>query len=184
MISASFPSGVLPRNGEARLLKLFPVGVVEFVTMPMPFVDAECAVKLAGFRAHRQLAWLRAQPHGAAFLRDFFLFVLESDDRMRRVGIEFGRVRVLEFQNVARKFDRRDLHAQAEAQIRNLFLARVLARPKFFPQCRVRQNRPGPECRPGRMRILSGPDCSISSESILTISTPQSLAMPPWMTAS
>jgi len=38
IISTSFPSGGQAAKGEAAFLETFPVGVVEFVTMPMPFI--------------------------------------------------------------------------------------------------------------------------------------------------
>src|SRR5882724_4945518 len=55
-------------KGEAAFLETFPVGVVEFVTMPMPFIHHERAIKLLRLGAHHELARLRAQAHGAAFL--------------------------------------------------------------------------------------------------------------------
>src|SRR5882762_5106386 len=51
---------------EVGLLEFVAIGVVEFVTMTMPFVDHKRAVKLGGHRTHHQLARLRAQPHRAA----------------------------------------------------------------------------------------------------------------------
>src|SRR5207247_9864718 len=81
---------------------------------------------------------LRAQAHGAAEVRllvaAFDLAVLglplgdERDHRMRRVGIEFGRIRAFEADLVARDLDRGDLHAEADAEVRNLAFAGVLHR--------------------------------------------------------
>src|SRR5439155_11601181 len=47
---------------------------------------------------------------------------------MRRVGIELGAVRTAQARDVARKLDGRELHAEANAQVRNAVLARVADR--------------------------------------------------------
>ena len=75
---------------KAGFFKLFAVGVVEFVPMTMTFVYDKCPIETGGSGADRELAGLRAQAHCAAFLGDACLFVEHRDDRMRRVGIEFG----------------------------------------------------------------------------------------------
>ena len=82
--------GRIAAEDEARLLELLPVGVVEFVAMAMPFIDDKGAIKLRRPGANHQLARLRAQAHGAAFLRHFLLLVQQGNDRMRRIRIEFG----------------------------------------------------------------------------------------------
>ena len=76
-----------------------------------------------------QLAGLRAEAHRAAFLGHLLLRVEQRDDRMRRVEIEFGRVRLLQLQHVAREFDRGDLHAEAKAEIRHFVFAGDTAPP-------------------------------------------------------
>src|ERR1017187_5418939 len=48
-----------------------------------------------------------------------------EDHPMRRSRIEFGGIRLLQAANVARKLDDHGLHAQADAQIRDLILAGV-----------------------------------------------------------
>ena len=53
-------------------------------------------------------------------------FVDQRDHRMRGVGVELGGVRTLEPGLVARHLDRRDLHAEADAEIRDAVLAREL----------------------------------------------------------
>ena len=45
---------------------------------------------------------------------------------MRRVRVKFRRVRLVQFQNVAREFNRGDLHAEAQAEVGNFVFARVL----------------------------------------------------------
>ncbi len=99
--------------------------------MAVAFVDDECAVKLLRLRAHRQLAGLRAEPHRAALFCHALLIVQHRDDRMRRGGVEFGRVRFREFQNIPREFNRRDLHSEAKAEIGDFIFARELRRENF-----------------------------------------------------
>ena len=83
-------------------------------------------------------AGLRAEPHRAAeigllaALLDRAVAVLpfghQRDHRMRRVGVELGAVGVGEAATCARVLDHRELHAQADAEIRDLVLARVADR--------------------------------------------------------
>ena len=49
----------------------------------------------------------------------------ETDDRMRRAGVELGAVGSFEATGVAGEFNRRDLHSQADAEIRDVVFAGV-----------------------------------------------------------
>ena len=46
-----------------------------------------------------------AEAHGAAFLRDIFLFVHQVDNRVGCLFVEFGRVRIFPAEHVASVFD-------------------------------------------------------------------------------
>src|ERR1035437_1402433 len=81
-------------ENESGLLEFFAVAVVEFFTVTMALVNDKRAVKLTRLGANRQLARHRAEPHGAAFLRHFLLRVEQRDDRMRRLQVEFRRMRL------------------------------------------------------------------------------------------
>src|SRR5258706_7419833 len=50
---------------------------------------------------------------------------------MRRVQVELRRMRLGQFQNVSREFNRRDLHAEAQAEVGDLVFARVLGGQNF-----------------------------------------------------
>ena len=102
---------------ESVALEFFAVGVVEFVAVAVPLVDDKGAVELLGLAAHHELAGLRAQPHGAAFLGDVPLGVEQGDDGMRGVFVELGGIGLLQLEDIARKFDAGDLHAQTEAEV-------------------------------------------------------------------
>ena len=52
----------------------------------------------------------------------------QRDDRMRRGAVELGAVRALEPGDVARELDDRELHAEADAEVRHAVLARVAHR--------------------------------------------------------
>ncbi len=92
-----FSIGSIAAENKSGLLEKFAVGVIEFVAMAMPFLNHKGAVKMVGDRTHFQLARLRAEPHGAAFFRNFFLLFLQGDDGMRRVQIKFCGVRFFQF---------------------------------------------------------------------------------------
>ena len=76
-------------------------------------------------RARLELACPGAQAHGAAQFFHAAQFAQLVDDAVRRGGIEFAGVGFRQSADVARIFDAGSLHAQANAEIRNLILARV-----------------------------------------------------------
>src|SRR5262249_17311825 len=116
---------------ESGFFESVTIRVVEFVTMTMPFVNKERPIKLARLRARSEMTHLRTETHRAAFLDHLFLVVEHRNYPVRRAGIEFGRMRLFEMEYVARKFDRGDLHAQAQAEVRNFLLARIFGRGDF-----------------------------------------------------
>src|SRR5437773_3226047 len=130
----------LGEAGGAQALVLQPlhVLVVDFVAMAVAFVDHVRAVDLACEAPGLGHGALSTQPHRPAEIGlfvaalDAAVAVLplghEGDHRVRRVAVEFRAVRAREADDVARKLDHRELHAQAYAEIRDLVLARVLDR--------------------------------------------------------
>jgi hypothetical protein len=75
---------------------------------------------------------------------------------MRRVGIEFRGMRLVQFQHVARKFNGGNLHAQAQAQVGHLVLARIF-RAWILPSMPRSPNPPGTRMPPRPFNILSAP---------------------------
>src|SRR5207249_1662870 len=61
----------------------------------------------------------------------FLLFIEQADDRVRRVRLEFGRVRSFQLEDIAGELDRGNLHAQTKAEVRNLVFADVSGRGDF-----------------------------------------------------
>src|SRR6266481_1189079 len=84
-----FAIGSVAAEGETGFFELFPISIVEFVTVAVAFVHNESAIETSGFSADDKLAGLCAETHGAAFFRDAGLLVEHCDNRMGRVGIEF-----------------------------------------------------------------------------------------------
>ena len=115
--------------------------VVHFVTVAVAFADLRCAVDFGGEAVGFQFHFLRAQPHGAAQIGIFVArfhaavfrlpFVNQGDHGVRRFQIEFGGIGAFQPGHVARVFNQRNLHAQANAQIGNAVFAGKLRRLDF-----------------------------------------------------
>ncbi len=101
----------------------------------MALGDGRLAVQLAYQRILIQLALLRAQAHGAAQIAllgaDFNVAIFvtpfgnQGHNRVFTVWHKFRRVGVFHTRYIAREFNQRNLHTQANAQIRNIVLTRV-----------------------------------------------------------
>ena len=115
------------RDDEARVDERGPVVVVDLVAVPVPLVDHRLAVGLVRARAVDELDRLRAEAHRAAEILDLLLLGQQVDHRIRRLGIHLGRVRALEPDDVARELRDGDVHAEADAEVRDAALARDAA---------------------------------------------------------
>ena len=100
--------------------------VVELVAVAVALPDLRRVVERAGERALFKHAGILAKAHRAALGRHADLLGHERDDGMRRRGGELRARRVIPAEHVARKFDDCDLHAEADAEVRDAALARVL----------------------------------------------------------
>ena len=109
--------------------------VVDLVTMAVTLRDARRPVDPMRKRTGDDIARLRAQAHRAAqigagvppFDRTIAVLPLgdQRDDRMRRRRIELGAVGMREARHVSRVFDDGKLHAEADAEVGNVVLARI-----------------------------------------------------------
>src|SRR3990170_3156559 len=125
-----------PGNAQPFFLQPAKVLVVRLVAMPVALVDDVLAVDPACLAARLEGRSLCPKTHGAAQVGllgaalDAAVAVLplgdEGDDRMRRVGVELGRIGPRKADHVAGEFDHGELHAKANAQVRHPVLARVL----------------------------------------------------------
>src|SRR5437868_3111505 len=91
--------------------------------MAVALVDDLGVVRLPGAGAFLDVARVRPEAHGAALVDDVFLRVHEADDRIRPARRELHRIRLLHAADGPRVLDRRALHAEAEAEERDLFFA-------------------------------------------------------------
>jgi hypothetical protein len=88
----------------------------------------------------------------------------QRDDRVRRVGIELGRVRVRERRAVARVLDHGELHAEADAEVRDAVLARVADRLDLaFDAALAEAARHEDRVHAGERRVPSLSTCSEST---------------------
>src|SRR5581483_6747920 len=120
------------RHAQPLVLQPLDVLVVDLVAVPVPLVDGVGAVDLARERCRLERGRLRTEAHGAAeigFLGaplDASVAVLplgdERDHRVRGVGLELGAVRAGETDDVARELDHRELHPEADAEVRDAVL--------------------------------------------------------------
>ena len=101
--------------------------VGDFPSMTMTFIDDFLvAVEFSCLGAFFEFARVDAEAHGAAFFGDVFLVGHEIDDRIWCIRYEFGGVSVFHAAYVSCVFDDGALHAEAEAEERDLVGACVL----------------------------------------------------------
>src|SRR5205085_12643464 len=96
------------------------------------------AVELTRTRPLADLDGAGSKPHRPAEILDSLLLREQVDDRERRLGIHLGRVRAVEPDDVARELRDGDVHAEADAEIRDAPLARDAAGEDLaFPPARA-----------------------------------------------
>ena len=116
-----------PRDDEPRVDDLLAVVVVHLVAVAVPLVDDRLAVGLVGAGPLVDLDRLRAEAHRAAEVLDLLLLREQVDHRVRRLRVHLRRVRALEPDHVARELGDGDVHAEADAEVRDRALARDAA---------------------------------------------------------
>src|SRR5258708_20610218 len=90
--------------------------------MPVTLTDFPLAVNPVSQRVGLDLASPGAQTHGTSKFLHAAQFAQLVDHAMRRPRIEFARVCLRQSHHVAGKFNAGSLHAQTDAEVRNLFL--------------------------------------------------------------
>ncbi len=101
---------------------------IEFVAMTMPLADLQLSVSFVRERSGLQPARPCAEPHGAAHFVHAKEFAQFINHAIRRLRIKFGAVCLLQSSHIARIFDRRALHAQANPKEGNFVFASKLNR--------------------------------------------------------
>ena len=137
-MNSTRPSARESRKRQAGRRQFVEIVIVELVAVAVPLVDRILAVERVHQRARQQARLLRAQAHAAAQVGLLVAHLLaarqilplgdQRDHRMIRGAVEFGAVGALQAEHAARVFDDRQLHPQADAEIRNAILARIADR--------------------------------------------------------
>src|SRR5829696_5678433 len=92
------------------------------MTMPLEH-DRLAAVRLTRPRPLCELDGLRPEPHRPAKVLDLLLLRQEVDHGVRRLGIHLRRVRSVQADDVTREFGDRNVHAEADPEVRDSALA-------------------------------------------------------------
>src|SRR4029077_556639 len=115
-----FAVGRTSGDAESSVGERFFVFAIKFVPVAVAFADVRASVCAEGRGIFLDLARPRTEAHGAAHFVHAQKFAQLVNHAMRRLRVELGAVRAGKAYNVARIFDRRALHAQTNAEKRNL----------------------------------------------------------------
>src|SRR5688500_10886782 len=85
--------GVYTYGFKAGMFNLLEVLVVEFITVPMAFMNKRLTVGSEGFGSFLKLAIIGAQTHRAAFIHDFLVLLHHVNDGILSLWIQFRRTR-------------------------------------------------------------------------------------------
>ena len=121
----------------------------------MALVDDRLAVGVSRTRPFLELDRLRAEAHGAAEILDLLLLREQVDDGERRLGIHLRRVGAVHPADVTCELGDRDVHAEADAEIRDLLLARDPA-GEDLPLPAARAEPTGDEDAVGLLELVDG----------------------------
>ena len=83
-------------------------------------------VELCGLRSGKEDGLAGTKAHVVAHGGEFFLLFLQADYRIRCFFVELGGVGIGESADIARELDRGDLHAETDAEIRDVVFAGIL----------------------------------------------------------
>src|SRR5262249_10659442 len=118
-------SGIASGDREAARDEILAELVVELIPVAVALLDHVGAVGLAGARARGQRAFVQTEAHRAALVAHQLLLGEQIDHFVSGARVELGGVRVGPAHDVARELDHRRLHAEADAEVRHVALARV-----------------------------------------------------------
>ena len=172
MTSTRRSSGEVPDDDQAGGLEPLAQADRHLVAVAVALVDDGLAVDLARPRAGVELDRVGAQAHRAAEVGDLLLLGQQVDDRPLGLEVELGRVGALHAGDVAGELADRDLHAEADAEVRDPLLARDLRGADLALDAAAAEAA-GDEDAVGAAEALRGASSSVSSvsESTQSIST-------------
>src|SRR5688572_14957750 len=117
-----------PGDAQPALLEVAEVVVVHLVAVPVALADDALPIRPRGRAALVDHDRVEAEAHRAPFVADVALLGQQVDHVVGRGGIELRRVRPCEPTDMARVLDHRALHPEADAEVRDVLLARVADR--------------------------------------------------------
>ena len=115
-------------QGEPGGGQRLPIGVVELIAVAVPLHDLPSTVAALHRRAPPDHAGVGPQTQGAALVDVLTLAGHEVDHLVLALFVKLPGVGVRDTRHVPGKFDDRDLHPQADAEIMELMLSGVLRR--------------------------------------------------------
>ena len=151
--------------------------------MAVALVDDGLVVDLAGAGAVVELDRVGAEAHRAAEVRDLLLLGQQVDHRVGRLEVALGRVRALHAGDVARELGDRDVHPEADAEVRDRLLARDL-RGLDLALDAASAEAAGDQDAVGLSQQLGAASPSSASESTQSICTRASCSAAAWRSAS
>ena len=157
---------------------------VEFVAVAVALADLGRAVRLRARSCPRPAGRIRAQPHGAAQFVHALQLAQLVDHAVRRGRIELGGVGVFEAAHVARELDHHRLHAQADAEVRHLVLAREADGVDHALDAALAESARDQNAVVASAAAARSPASARSSASIQSMLTFTSCASPPCSSAS
>src|SRR5258708_39495210 len=92
--------------------------IIEFIAMAMTFEHNSFPIGLIGLTTRSEAANPVAQTHSTAFICDLALRIHQVNDGIRSLRVKFGTIRIMQSKHVASKLNDRNLHTQAETQVR------------------------------------------------------------------
>ena len=98
---------------------------VELIAMTMTFADDFGLIDFSHLAARFQFAFVASEAHGAAHVGDVLLVFHQVDDVERRGRIQFHGVGVVETEHVSAELNHHHLHAEANAEGRDVLLATI-----------------------------------------------------------
>ena len=116
-----------PGDHEPCVGQLLAKPVVYLIAVTMALVHHYLVVCVASSCAGSELDCLGAEAHRPAEILDFLLLRQQIDDGKRCLRIHLGGVRALEPADVSSELGDGDVHPEADAEVRDLALARDLA---------------------------------------------------------
>ena len=157
--------------------------VVDLVAVTVALVDDGLSVQLARRRPGVELDRVRAEAHRPPEVRDLLLLGQQVDHRIGRLDVELGRVGALHVRHVAGELGHRDLHPEADPEVRDPVTAGIAGSGDLALD-------PAPAEAPGDQdpvglaeQLLGGPSLS-ASESIQSILQLASCIEAAWRSAS